>query len=131
MRGKLTTADKHGLSHYRKGLYSRPLLGKLINWTVLALLFLTVLTVIFYVSRSYRNVSDESQLVLVRFSLAVSMLLIISAVYGFILDLYYALQKKKPAFLAFALGYILIMALGAVAVIGASFIINAAGGNRL
>jgi DMSO reductase anchor subunit len=130
MRGKLTTADKRCLSHYRKGLYSRPLLGKLVNWTVLILLFITVLTVIFYVTGSYRNVSDESQLALLRFCLAVSMLLVISAVYGFILDLYYTVRKKKPAFLAFALGYILIMAMGAAAFFGAAFIISAAGGNR-
>jgi len=130
MRGKLTTADNHSLLHYWKGLYSRSLLGKLVSWTVLALLFITVLTVIFYAAGSYRNASDESQLVLLRFCMAVSMLLFIFSFYGFILDLYYTLQKKKPAFLAFALGYILIMAIGAAAVLGAAFIINAAGGNR-
>jgi len=131
MRGKLTTADNHSLSHNRKGFYPRPLLGKLVNWTVLALLFITVLTVIFYVTGSYRNASDESQLALLRFCMAVSMLLFIFSLYGFILDLYYTLQKKKPAFFAFALGYILIMAIGAAAVLGAAFIINVAGGNRL
>jgi hypothetical protein len=130
MRGKLTTVDKRCLSHYRKGLYSRSLLGKLVNWTVLILLSLTVLTVIFYVVGSYRNASDESQLALIRFCMAVSMLLTISAVYGFILDLYYTIQKKKPAFLAFALGYILIMVIGAATVLGAAFIISAARGNR-
>jgi uncharacterized membrane protein (UPF0182 family) len=131
MRGKLTTADKRCLSHYRKELYSRPLLGKLVKWTVMALLFLTLSTVIFYIIGSYRNASDESQLILIRFSLTVSILLVISAVYGFILDLYYTLRKKNPAFLAYALGYILIMALGAAVVLGASFIISVAGGNRL
>jgi len=130
MRGKLTTADNRSLSHFRKDRCSRPLLGKLVNWTVLTLLFITVLTVIFYIVGSNRNVSDESQFVLLRFCLAVSVLLIIASVYGFILDLYYAVQKKKPAFLAFALGYVLIMAVGAVTVLGAAFILSAAGGNR-
>jgi len=131
MRGKLTTADKRCLSHYRKNPYPTPLLGKLVKWTVFALLFITILTVIFYVIGSYRNASDESQLGLTRFCLIVSMLLVISAIYGFILCLYYALQRKTPAFLAFALGYILIMALGAAMILGAAFILSAAGGNRL
>jgi hypothetical protein len=127
MRRKLTTVDKRSLSHNRKG---RPLLGKLVTWTVLALLFLVLTAVVFYIIGSYRKVSDASQLALIRFCLGVSLLLIIFSVYGFVLELYYVLREKKPVYLAFALGYVLIMALGAATVFGAAFIINAVKGGR-
>jgi len=108
----------------------KPLLGKLIKWTVLAILFVTLAALGLYVIGSYRKVSDESQLTLVRFCLGTSMLLIISAIYGFILDLYYAVRRKKASYLVGALGYMLIMVFGASTALGAAFIIGAVGGNR-
>jgi len=128
MKRNLTTANR--LSRSKAWLTARPLLGKLIKWTVLAVLTLTLTTVILYGIGSYREASDDAQLALVRLCLILSLLLVISSFYGLILDVYYAIRKRRAAYLAGALGYLVIMVLGFACVLGTAFIIGAVGGTR-
>jgi hypothetical protein len=96
-------------------------------WIILAL---TLTAVILYVAGAYRGASDDSQLALVRFCLVSSLLLIISSFYGLALDLFCTIRRRRAVYLAGALGYVVLMALGAVLALGAAFIIGAVGGNR-
>ncbi|MDR2072780.1 MAG: hypothetical protein LBP60_05040 [Spirochaetaceae bacterium] len=109
--------------------FTRSLLGKLIKWTVWAIMILDFAGLIWYVLGSYGPRDDLSQLFTLRFCLIVSLLLVISAFYGLILDLFYALNRKKIAFLIGGFGYLLIIALGLCFFLAAAFIIGAAGGN--
>jgi hypothetical protein len=124
MKRNLTTAISQRLG------YAKPLLGKLVKWTVWAVLGLTIVIIILYVAGSYRQVSDTAQLALVRFGLIVSLLLVISSMYGFVLDIFYAIHRKSLNYVAGALGYVLVMAIGALIALSLAFIISAAGGNR-
>jgi hypothetical protein len=124
MKRNLTTAISLRLG------YARSLLGKLVKWTVRAILVLTLVIVVLYILGSYRGVDDNSQLTLVRFGLIVSLLLVISSIYGFLLDLFYTIHRKKAAYLIGALGYVVIIVLGALIALSMAFIIGAAGGNR-
>lgn len=109
---------------------ARPLLGKLIKWTVWAVLALNISVITLYTVGSYQRADDQSQLALVRICLVVSLLLVISSIYGIVLDLYYALRRQKAAYLAGVLGYMLIIVLGFCTALAAAFIIGAVGGNR-
>ena len=127
MKRNLTTGTR--LSRSKTRLAAQPLLGKLIKWTVRVILAITVTMHIFYISGSYRKVSDDSQLALLRFCLTFSLLLIISSIYGLVLDLYYAVRKRQAAYLAGVLGYLLLIVLGLILSLGAAFVIGAVGGN--
>ena len=127
MKRNLTTVQ--ALSQNRAWQSAKPLLGKLIKWTVWAVLALTLTVVILYIAGSFRKVSDDSQLLLVRISLVLSLLLIISSIYGFILNMYYAVRRRKIAYIIGGAGYILIIVMGAAIALGAAFIIGAVGGN--
>jgi len=126
MKRNLTTAHLPD----GKARPARPLLGKLLKWTVLAVLALTITSIALYAAGSYRKASDGFQLAILRFCLVFSTLLVISSVYGIILNLYYAVRKRQAAYLAGVLGYTLAAALGGGAALGAGFIIGAVGGNR-
>lgn len=108
---------------------ARPLLGKLIKWTVWAIMIMDTGGVVWYVFGSYGQRNDLSQLFILRFCLIVSLLLVISAFYGLVLDLFYAFSRKKTAFLIGMFGYMLIIILGSCLFLAAAFIIGAAGGN--
>lgn len=127
MKRNLTTAKK--LSPTKAWRLAKPLLGRLIKFTVLTVLALTLAVVILYVAGSYRNSPDEAQLVLVHIALALSLLLVISSVYGFLLNLYYAGRRLHAKYLLSAAGYILAIALGAAIALMAAFILGAVGGN--
>ena len=127
MNRNLTTAKKTVQSEV--WITAKPLLAKLVKWTVWFILALDILAAVLYIIGSYQKAPDESQITLVRTCLILSMLMIISSVYGIILDLFYLITKRKPAYLAGILGYILIIALGAVLALGAAFIIGAVKGN--
>ena len=108
---------------------AKPLLAKLIKYAVWFILALDLLTVILYIIGSYQKASDASQITLVHTWLVLSLLMIISSVYGIILDLFYLVKRHKPAYLAGIAGYVLIIILGALFVLGAAFIIGAVKGN--
>ena len=105
-----------------------PLLGRLVKWAVWIILALTLAVHIAYMSGSYRKASDESQLTLVNVCLVLSLLLIIASFYGMVLELYYAVRKRNTAYLAAAMGYILLIVLGTLALFGAMFVIGAVRG---
>ena len=108
---------------------SQPLLCKLLKWTVLVILVLTLLVVVLYVVASQRNVSDDQLLALIHLCLVLSLLLVISSVYGVILDLFIFLRRRRPGYLIGVLLYAIIIILAALLALGAAFILNAAGGN--
>ena len=108
---------------------AKPLLGKLIKWTTWAIFILNLITVILYIAGSYQKISDDTLLTLVRICLILSLLLIISSVYGIILDLFYIVRKRQPVLLFGIAGYIMIIALGTLLALGAAFIVGATGGN--
>ena len=126
MKRKLTTGR---LSQSESWRTAKPLLGKLIKWTVWTVLALTIAVVILYGAGSYRRASADSIFALVRLALVLSLLLIISSVYGLILDVFYVIRKRKAAYLAGIAGYLVLIALGAVIALGAAFVIGAVGGN--
>ena len=123
MKRKLTTAKKSGWQS------AKPLLGILVRWTVWTILAFDLVVVLLYVAGSYQKASDSSQLSLVRICLILSMLMIISSLYGIILDIYYMFRRRRPAYLTGIAGYILVIALGTLLALGAAFIIGAVGGN--
>ena len=127
MKRNLTTVKKTSQSKARAAV--KPLLGKLIKWTTWTLLVLNLLVVILYIAGSYQRASDTAQLALVRICLILSLLLIISSIYGLILDLYYIVRRHEAVYLLGIAGYIMIIVLGALLALGAAFIIGAAGGN--
>ena len=108
---------------------AKPLLGKLVKWAVWIFLILLFAVIIMYIAGSYQRVSDDYQLALVRASLILSLMVIISSIYGLILDLFYAVKKKRIMYLIGILGYILIIAFGTIIALAAAFIIGAVGGN--
>ena len=123
---------KRNLTTVRRGFgwrSARPLLGILVRWTVWIILALNLVIVLLYVAGSYQRASDNSQLSLVRICLILSMLMIISSVYGIILDFYYMFRRRRPAYLTGIAGYFLVIALGILLALGAAFIIGAVGGN--
>ena len=126
MKRNLTTIEK-SQNEIRNN--SGQLLGKLIKWTVLIILALLFLVIILYTAGSLRKNSPDSLLVLVRSGLVLSLLLIISSVYGLVFDIYYAISKRKPVYIAGIAGYGFLAALGSVFALGAAFIIGAVGGN--
>jgi len=142
MKRNSSTVRSPGLSQSQTWLVAKPLLGRLVKWTVLAVLALTLAVVALYVLGSYRRASAESQLALVRLSLALSMLLIISSMYGLILNIYYLFtrfpkrrpdqpeRRKRGPYIAGIPGYLLLITLGASIVLVAAFILGAVGGNR-
>jgi len=142
MKRNSSTVRSPGLAQNQTWLVVKPLLGRLVKWTVLAVLALTLAVVALYVVGSYRRVSADSQLALVRLSLALSMLLIISSLYGLILSIYYLFtrfpkrrpgqpeRRRRAPYITGIFVYLLLMALGAAIVLVAAFIIGAVGGNR-
>ncbi|MDR2211119.1 MAG: hypothetical protein LBO65_06600 [Spirochaetaceae bacterium] len=136
MKGNLTTTDRPAKTRgdwvgelRTRFSRARTLLGRLIKWTVWAVMALDLGGALWYVIGSYRKRGDASQLLVVRFCLIVSLLLVISALYGLILDLFYMVRQRRAAFLIGVFGYMLIMALGSCLFLAAAFIIGAAGGN--
>ena len=128
MKRNLTTAKK--ISQSKAWITAKPLLGKLVKWTVWIVLAINIAVVILYIAGSYRKASDDSQLTLVRICLALSMLMIISSLYGFVLDSFYAVRRRQFRYLAGIVVYILIIALGIILALAAAFIIGAVKGNR-
>ena len=124
MKRNLTTA-KNITNNNR----AKPLLSILVKWTVWANLSFDLITVVIYVVGSYRKASDGVQITLVRICLMASVLLIISSLYGLILDLYYMIRRHRPAYLRGIAGYLLTLTLGTLLALGAAFIISAVGGN--
>ena len=109
---------------------SRPVLCKLLKWTVVVILVLTIGVVALYVSASNRNASDDSLIRIIQLCLILSLLLVISSIYGIILDLIYCIKSRQLVYLAGIIGYILLMIVGIILVLGSAFIIVAVGGNR-
>ncbi|MDR0447611.1 MAG: hypothetical protein LBH07_02975 [Treponema sp.] len=101
----------------------------MVKWTARAVLILTLLVVFLYGAGSYRRASDHTQLSLVRLTLILSLLLVISSIYGLLINLFYAIRRQRAAFLAGVFGYIILIILGAVIAFGAAFIIGAVRGN--
>ena len=123
MKRKLTTVSQ---PQQKKTVnIEKPLLGRLIKWTVWIILVITLVLHIVYITGSYRNASDDSQLALVHHCLVFSLLLIISSFYGLILVLYYTARKRNLAYITAALGYAVLIILGALALFGAMFVIGA------
>ena len=114
----------------KRNLTTATLLGMLIKWTAWAILGLLAVIIALYTAGSYRKAGDEAQLTLVRTGLVVSLLLVTSSLYGAALDLYYAVRRRRAAYLGGALGYLALIALGSCATLAAAFIIGAVGGNR-
>ena len=115
-----TSADRQGV---------KPLLGVLVKWTVWAILAFDLIIVVLYIIGSYRKASDGVQLTMIRICLMLSVLMVISSLYGIILDLYYMFTKRRPAYLGGIAGYIFTIALGTLLVLVTAFIISAVGGN--
>jgi hypothetical protein len=131
MRRNLTTADPRRTGPRGKAWpITEPLLGKMIKYTVWFIGIVTLALTAGYAAGSYRKTGGATQLLLVRFSLVLSLLLIISSFYGLVLDVIYAIKRKRAAYLLGVLGYTALMALGALLLLGMSFIIGAVGGNR-
>ena len=126
MKRKLTTVP---LPQSEPGYNTAPLLGKLIKAAVWIILVFTIAVVVLYIAGSYRKISADSLLALVRLGLILSQLLIISSVYGLILDIIYIVSKKKTAYIAGIAGYLLTMVFGGVVTLSMAFIIGAVGGN--
>ena len=133
MKRNLTTAEKITqreawiIDIWRRD--AKPLLGKLVKWTAWTVFALTLLVVILYIEGSYQKTSDDAQLALVRICLILSLLLIIAAAYGLILDVFYIFRKRKPSYLIGIAGYIFLMVLGVLLALIAAFIIGAVKGN--
>ncbi|MDR2661895.1 MAG: hypothetical protein LBC31_02735 [Treponema sp.] len=130
MRRNLTTDPRRRGPGGRAWSIAEPLLGKLIKYTVWVIGLAALGLAACYAAGSYRKTGGGAQLLLVRFSLVLSLLLIISSFYGLVLDVIYAVKRKRAAYLLGVLGYASLMALGALLLLGASFIIGAVGGNR-
>jgi len=126
MKRKLTSTARQQEKNTLKN--GKTLLGSLVKWTVLVILAITLAVHIAYMSGSYRNASDESQLALVHSCLVLSLLLIIFSIYGLVLELYYAVRKRYLIYLAAAMGYFVLIVLGTLALFGAMFVIGAVRG---
>jgi len=128
MKRNLTTVKQ--LSGAKAWKSAKPLLGKLIKWTVWAVLAATAIVVIIYIAGSYRKASDDSQLAIVRIALVLSLLLIISSIYGILLDFFYIIKRRQIRYLAGIAGYMLIMVLGVIIALVTAFIIGSVGGHQ-
>ena len=132
MKRNLTTAKNITNNNSKTGTEQqkdKPLLSLLVKWTVWGILAFNLINVVLYILGSYRKTPDEVQLTLVRICLMLSVLMIISSLYGIILDLYYMFTRRRPAYLGGIAGYFITIVLGALLVFGTAFIISAVGGN--
>ena len=127
MKRNLTTAKNRPRS--KRGDTTKPLLGKLIKWTVLAIVALNITVIILYIASSIRKSPDDFLLSLVRMCLVLSLLMIISSIYGFLLNVFYSIRKRHISYLGGGAGYILIIVFGIILAIAAAFIIGAVEGN--
>jgi hypothetical protein len=107
---------------------AKPVLALLVKWTVGVILFVTVVIIILYCVGSYSHAADSAQLGMVKSLLFVGVLLGVSSFYGLILDLWYALRRKNPAYVAGIIGYALLLIFGTLSAMGAAFILSAVEG---
>jgi hypothetical protein len=130
MKRNLTTVEPLRISGDKAWSIAKPLLGKMIKYTAWSIGVLVLVVIACYAVGSYRRSAENAQLFLVRFCLILSLLLIISSFYGLVLDVIYALKRRRAAYLLGVLGYMALMTAGAAVLLGTAFIIGAVGGNR-
>jgi hypothetical protein len=101
----------------------------LVKRTVLFFLAMCLITLFLYITGTVQGFMDDTQLFLLRLGLGLGILLALSSLYGFILDLVLLFRKKKIGFIFGAFLYAFLGILGALTAASAGCIISAAGGN--
>lgn len=102
------------------------LLVKLTAFTVLATLFMLISI---YCAGCYQDFPESTQFTLLRFIMFVSVMLVIAALSGALLDLVCALAYKTALPLAGTLGYVFLLLFGVFLAMAAGFITSVAEGN--
>jgi hypothetical protein len=82
-----------------------------------------------YIIGTVQGFMDETQLFLLRLGVVLSILLVLSAIYGFALDLALFFRSKKIRFICGAFLYAFLVFFGIVIAVLAGFIISASSGN--
>jgi hypothetical protein len=107
----------------------KPVLALLVKGTVGVILSVTIVVIVVYCVGSYSYAEESAQLGMVKALLFMGALLGVSSFYGVVLDIWYAIRRKTPAYFAGAAGYVLLLILGILSAMGAAFILSAVGGN--
>jgi hypothetical protein len=108
---------------------AKPVLALLVKGTVGVILSVTIVVIVLYCVGSYSHAADSAQMGMVRALLFMGVLLGVSSFYGVILDIWYALRRKNPAYFAGVAAYALLLIFGTISAMGAAFILSAVGGN--
>jgi hypothetical protein len=101
----------------------------LVNRAVVFFLIMCFISLFLYIIGTVQGFMDDTQLFLLRIGAGMSILLVLSSLYGLVLDLALFFRGKRPRFILGACAYALLGVLGGVIAVSASFIISASGGN--
>jgi len=101
----------------------------LVKRAVLFLFALNFLSLFLYVVGTAQEFLDSTQLMLLRISSALGLLVAIAALYGFAFNVFFLVRRRKLSFLAGTLSYLLLAIAGAVIASLISFILVALSGN--
>jgi hypothetical protein len=110
-------------------LTTKPLLGKLVKWTVWAAFAFSLSVIALYCIGSYRDFSDTTQFFLVRLCIRSSIFLVLASLYGIALAMWYAVRYKNGRYCLGIPGFLLLVLFGSASAAGAAFILSLAGGN--
>jgi hypothetical protein len=101
----------------------------LVSRTVLFFLVVCLISLFLYIIGTVQGFMDDTQLFLLRLGLGMSILLVLSSLYGLVLELVLFFRGKKLRFIRGAGVYTFLGVLGVAIAASASFIISASGGN--
>jgi hypothetical protein len=100
-----------------------------VSRTVLFFLVMCLISLFLYIIGTIQGFMDDTQFFLLRLGIGMGILLVLSSLYGMVLDLVLFFRGRKLRFICGAGVYALLGVLGGVVAASAGFIISASGGN--
>lgn len=110
-------------------LLNNKFVPSLVNRTVLFFLIMCLINLFLYIIGTVQGFMDDTQLFLLHLGFVLSILLVLSAVYGLALNLALFFHRKKIRFIRGACAYAFLGLLGGIIAALAGFIISVSSGN--
>ena len=101
----------------------------MVNRMILLFFVLCLIALYLYISGTRNEFLDSIQFIFLRIYLTVGLLLALSSLCGFFIDIYYFCKRKKFNYLLKACLYMLLAVFGSVTVAAVMFIITLSSGN--
>jgi hypothetical protein len=107
----------------------KPLIALLVKRTVLFFFFSSVMIILLYIVGTIQEFMESTQIILLRFLVIMSIFLAIGALYGGLLDAGFLIIKRQTQYLFGLFSYFLMIVIGIVISLIASFLLVLIGGN--